>query len=243
MITFSCQQASLQRSIASNRNSERSSTLGFAGAVASAPSDKISYSCSTGVSAELSQSSRPALSQLVRSSPGGDKDRGPHHNVLGPTFTELQANPAIVTEENAVLKRRNEVFLNQPLQVQKENERLKEQELMLLNEIAELKARLKDPSAQKILEKNPKIITSRETASCWRRGPRRCHTASWSWRELRRSSSFRIRRKRCWNGRRVEKYFWEWSCNSGDPRDAEQRDCLVKIDAVDRTLSELRLPP
>jgi len=38
----------------------------------------------------------------------------------------------------------------------------------------------------------------------------------------------------------VEKYFWEWSCNSGDPRDAEHRDCLVKIDAVDRTLSELQ---
>ena len=40
----------------------------------------------------------------------------------------------------------------------------------------------------------------------------------------------------------VQKYFWEWSCNSGDPRDAEQGDCLVKIDAVDRKLSELRLP-
>ncbi len=167
MITFSCQQASLLRSMASNRHSVRSCTLGFAGAVASVPSDKISYSCST-----------------------------------GPTFTELQANSAKVTEENAMLKRRNEVFLNQPLQEQKENERLKEQELMLLNEIAEVKARLKDPSAQKIPEKNPKMITSRMTASCWRRGSRRSHTASWSWRELRRSSSFRIRRKRCWNGRR-----------------------------------------
>jgi hypothetical protein len=82
------------------------------------------------------------------------------YDKLGPTFTELQANSAKLKEENAVLKRRIEVFLNQPLQVQKENERLKEQESMLLNEITELKARLKDPSAKKIPEKNPKIITS-----------------------------------------------------------------------------------